>query len=69
MVSGFTSAVAVQIITAQAKHIFGLDVVRHNGYYKTIKVSSVNLKPITCDSLNTISRKKPYYNHAFIFPL
>lgn len=37
MVSGFTSAVAVQIITAQAKHIFGLDVVRHNGYYKTIK--------------------------------
>uniref|UniRef100_A0A8W8KRH4 STAS domain-containing protein n=1 Tax=Magallana gigas TaxID=29159 RepID=A0A8W8KRH4_MAGGI len=27
MVSGFTSAVAVQIITAQAKHIFGLDVV------------------------------------------
>nr|XP_022327248.1 sulfate anion transporter 1-like isoform X1 [Crassostrea virginica] len=37
MVSGFTSAVAVQIITAQAKHIFGLDVVRHNGYYKIIK--------------------------------
>ncbi|XP_056013442.1 sulfate transporter-like isoform X2 [Ostrea edulis] len=37
MVSGFTSAVAVQIITAQAKYIFGLDIVRYHGYSKIIK--------------------------------
>lgn len=66
--SGFTSAVAVQIITAQAKHIFGLDVVRHNGYFKTIKVSPAK-KTFTCDSLNTISRKEPYNNHVVIFLL
>lgn len=41
MVSGFTSAVAVQIITAQAKYIFGLDIVRYHGYSKIIKVQIV----------------------------
>jgi MFS superfamily sulfate permease-like transporter len=41
MVSGFTSAVAVQIITAQAKYIFGLNVVRYNGYSKVIKVKKM----------------------------
>ena len=59
MVSGFTSAVAVQIITAQAKHIFGLDVVRHNGYYKIIKV-------ITQNAYST-SRKSLEFHQLFSF--
>ena len=59
MVSGFTSAVAVQIITAQAKHIFGLHVVRHNGYYKIIKVISQNAY--------STSRKSLEFHQLFSF--
>ncbi|XP_061184538.1 prestin-like [Saccostrea echinata] len=46
MVSGFTSAVAFLIITAQAKHIFGLNVFRFNGYFKIIKTWVAILKNI-----------------------
>lgn len=37
MVCGFTSAVAIHVLTSQAKHVLGINVGRHNGVFKVIK--------------------------------
>ena len=39
LVSGFTSGVAIHVVTSQMKHILGIRIQRHNGVFKIIKVS------------------------------
>ncbi|XP_076117313.1 prestin-like [Mytilus galloprovincialis] len=37
LVSGFTSGVAIHVVTSQMKHILGINVPRHNGVFKIIR--------------------------------
>lgn len=42
LVSGFTSGVAIHVVTSQMKHILGINVPRHNGVFKIIRVRIFN---------------------------
>ena len=37
LISGFTSGVAIHVLTSQMKHILGINIQRHNGVFKIIK--------------------------------
>ena len=41
LVNGFTTGVAVQVVTSQLKYILGIKIPRHGGVFKVIKVNFV----------------------------
>jgi MFS superfamily sulfate permease-like transporter len=66
LISGFTSGVAIHVLTSQMKHILGINIQRHNGVLKIIKVGIYRelLKFILYSVIKreTISFRRNIYN-------